>query len=69
METPHRKFGFDTVFDDRGGVAYTPPKVKKAFTAEEVEAARAEGYAQGERSAVARPPAVRASSLSRPARR
>lgn len=54
METPHRKFGFDTVFDDRGGVAYTPPKVKKAFTAEEVEAARAEGYAQGERSAVAR---------------
>jgi len=54
METPHRKFGFDTVFDDRGGVAYTPPKVKKSFTAEEVEAARAEGYAQGERSAVAR---------------
>jgi flagellar assembly protein FliH len=54
METPHRKFGFDTVFDDRGGVAYTPPKVKKAFTAEEVETARAEGYAQGERSAVAR---------------
>jgi flagellar assembly protein FliH len=54
MDTPHRKFGFDTVFDDRGGVAYTPPKVKKHFTAEEVEAARAEGYAQGERSAVAR---------------
>ena len=54
MDTPHRRFGFDTVFDDRGGVAYTPPKVKKTWTAEEVEAARAEGYAQGERSAVAR---------------
>ncbi|NQE64578.1 flagellar assembly protein FliH [Caulobacter sp. RHG1] len=54
MDTPHRKFAFDTVFDDRGGVAYTPPKVKKTFTIEEVEAARAEGYAQGERSAVAR---------------
>ncbi len=26
-DTPHRRFGFDTVFDDRGGVAYTPPKV------------------------------------------
>jgi flagellar assembly protein FliH len=54
MDTPHRKFAFDTVFDDRGGVAYTAPKVKKTWTAEEVEAARAEGYAQGERSAVAR---------------
>ena len=43
MDTPHRKFGFDTVFDDRGGVAYAPPRVKKHFTAEEVEAARAEG--------------------------
>lgn len=53
MDAPHRKFAFDTVFDDRGGVAYTPPKVKKTWTAEEVEAARAEGYAQGERSAVA----------------
>ena len=52
MDTPHRKFGFDTVFDDRGGVAYAPPRVKKHFTAEEVEAARAEGYQQGERSAV-----------------
>jgi flagellar assembly protein FliH len=52
MDTPHRKFGFDTVFDDRGGVAYAPPRVKKNFTAEDVEAARAEGYQQGERSAV-----------------
>ena len=52
MDTPHRKFGFDTVFDDRGGVAYAPPRVKKNFPAEDVEAARAEGYQQGERSAV-----------------
>lgn len=53
MDTP-RKFGFDTVFDDRGRVAYEPPKVKKAFTPEEVEAAKAQAYAEGERSAVAR---------------
>jgi flagellar assembly protein FliH len=53
-DSPHRKFAFDTVFDDRGGVAYTPPKVKKNFTAEEVEAARQQGFQDGERSAVAR---------------
>lgn len=54
IDTPPRKFAFDTVFDDRGGVAYEPPKVKKNFTVEEVEAARAQAYAEGERSAVAR---------------
>lgn len=54
MDTPHRKFAFDTVFDDRGGVAYAPPKVKKSFTPEELEAAKAQAYQEGERSAVAR---------------
>ncbi|PIC01186.1 flagellar assembly protein FliH [Caulobacter sp. X] len=53
IDTP-RKFAFDTVFDDRGGVAYEAPKVKKNFTLEEVEAAKAQAYAEGERSAVAR---------------
>ena len=53
-DIPHRKFAFDTVFDDNGGVAYAPPRVKKTFTPEEVEAAKAQAYAEGERSAVAR---------------
>lgn len=53
-DIPHRKFAFDTVFDDNGGVAYAPPRVKKTFTPEEVEAAKAHSYAEGERSAVAR---------------
>lgn len=53
-DLPHRKFSFDTVFDDNGGVAYAPPRVKKTFTPEEVEAAKAQAYAEGERSAVAR---------------
>jgi flagellar assembly protein FliH len=53
-DIPHRKFAFDTVFDDHGGVAYTAPRVKKSFTPEEVEAAKAQAYAEGERSAVAR---------------
>lgn len=50
----YQRFAFDTVFDDRGGVAYEAPKVKKSFTPEEVEAARAEAYAEGERSGVVR---------------
>lgn len=50
----YQRFAFDTVFDDRGGVAYEAPKVKKSFTPEEVEAVRAEAFAEGERSAVAR---------------
>jgi flagellar assembly protein FliH len=49
--TPKR-FTFDTVFDDHGGVS-APPRAKKNFTAEEVEAVKAEAYAAGEQSAVA----------------
>jgi flagellar assembly protein FliH len=63
IDTP-RKFGFDTVFDDRGGVAYTPPKVKKTWTAEEVEAARQQGFQDGERSAVARAEQEAANALN-----
>lgn len=48
-----RPFAFDTVFDDAGAIAYQPPVRRKHFSAEEVEAARAAGYADGERSAVA----------------
>lgn len=50
----YQRFAFDTVFDDRGGIAYQAPKVKKHFTIEELEAAKAEAFAQGEQSAVAR---------------
>jgi flagellar assembly protein FliH len=62
-DIPHRRFGFDTVFDDRGG-SYTPPKVKKSFTIEEVEAAKAQAYQDGERSAVARAEQEAANALS-----
>lgn len=48
-----RPFGFDTVFDDAGSIAWQAPVRRKHYSAEEVEAARAEGFAQGERSAVA----------------
>jgi flagellar assembly protein FliH len=48
-----RPFAFDTVFDDAGSIAYQPPVRRKHYTAEEVEAARVAGFAEGERSAVA----------------
>ncbi len=46
-----RKFTFDTVFDGERVIA--PPKLKRAFTPEEMEAARAEAFAEGQRSVVA----------------
>lgn len=67
-DIPHRKFAFDTVFDDNGGVAYAPPRAKKTFTPEEVEAAKAQAYAEGERSAVARAEQEAAQALAEVAR-
>ena len=47
----HQKFLFDTVFDQ--GRVVEPVRPRRAFTPEEMEAARAEAFAEGERSAVA----------------
>ncbi|HZW15349.1 MAG TPA: flagellar assembly protein FliH [Brevundimonas sp.] len=48
-----RKFGFDTVFDDAGRVIASAPRPKRMFTADEVEAAKAAAFAEGQRSVVA----------------
>ena len=47
-----QRFGFDTVFEENGRVI-APVRPKKNFTADEVEAIRAECFAEGQRSAVA----------------
>ena len=47
-----RKFSFETVFDDEGGIAYAPPKQKRIFTLEEVTQIRAECFEEGQRSAL-----------------
>jgi flagellar assembly protein FliH len=47
-----QRFSFDTVFEDNGRVIQ-PIRPKKSFTPEEVEAIRAECFAEGQRSAVA----------------
>jgi flagellar assembly protein FliH len=58
---PPRPFTFDTVFD---GVNVIPaPRPKRAYTPDEVQAARAEAYAEGERSALAQTEAAAAAAL------
>lgn len=62
----HQKFGFDTVFDGGGKVtAQAAPRPKRAFSPEEVEAARAEGMIEGERKALASAAAQQARALQR----
>lgn len=61
-----RRFAFDTVFDDAGAVSSEAAPVvarKRHFSPEEVEAARAEGFAEGERSAVVKAEAAQAAAL------
>jgi flagellar assembly protein FliH len=48
-----RKFSFDTVFDGGGAVISAPTRLKRAYTADEAEALRAEAYREGEASALA----------------
>jgi flagellar assembly protein FliH len=60
--SPPRKFTFDTVFD--GDRVIAPPKPKTAFTAQEVEQARAEGFAEGQRTVVAKAEADAAAALA-----
>jgi flagellar assembly protein FliH len=64
MTSPHQKFTFDTVFDSDGDVAYAAPRPKRAFTPDEVEHVRAQAYAEGERSAVARADEAAAAALA-----
>lgn len=56
-----RPFSFDTVFE--GDVAAEPRRVKRSFTPDEVEAIRAEAYAEGQASSVARAEAAAATAL------
>ena len=62
-QTPTR-FGFDTVFDDAGSVAYQPTLRKRAWTSEEVEQIRGAAFAEGERSAIAQAESQAADALA-----
>ena len=63
-DAPHQRFGFDTVFDGAGDVAYAPPRPKRLFTIEEVEQVRAQAFAEGEAQALASMAALQAQALS-----
>ncbi len=64
MNLPHQKFAFDTVFDDDGGVASEPVRIKRMYTPEEVQAEKAKAFAEGERSVVARAEQAMAAQLA-----
>jgi flagellar assembly protein FliH len=51
MTIPHRKFAFDTVFDEGGEIASAPAPTKRSYTPDEVEQIRQRAYAEGERTA------------------
>lgn len=63
-EPLHQKFGFDTVFDGEGEVAYAAPRPKRLYTADEVEVLRQQAYADGERQALASMQALQAQALA-----
>ena len=63
MNQPLARFSFDTVFDGEGVVIASTPRPKRSFTAEEVEAIRAQAYAEGERSTTALAEAQAAQAL------
>jgi len=48
-----KKFQFDTVFDQAGDVSFAPARVKRTFTADEVEVIKTEAFAAGEKSTTA----------------
>jgi flagellar assembly protein FliH len=61
---PPRKFVFDTVFEG-DNVVSSAPRPKRNYTADEVETIRAESWAEGERSAVAKAQQAQAEALLR----
>ena len=68
MTTPAaapRRFTFDTVFDGERVIA--PQAVKRHFSADELEAARADGFAQGQRAVTAEAEAQAAQALAQTA--
>jgi flagellar assembly protein FliH len=64
MSEPHAKFGFDTVFDHAGEVAFAAPRPKRSYTAEEVEAISQAARLEGERTALAGVAARQADALA-----
>ena len=59
-----RKFSFDTVFDGGGHVISAPPRVKRTYAADEVEALRQQAFREGEAAARAAAQGQQAQALA-----
>jgi flagellar assembly protein FliH len=64
MSEPHAKFGFDTVFDHAGDIAFAAPRPKRTYTTDEVEVISQAARAEGERMALAGVAARQADALA-----
>jgi flagellar assembly protein FliH len=64
MAEPHAKFGFDTVFDHAGEIAFAAPRPKRTYSTDEVEAISQAARAEGERIALAGVAARQADALA-----
>ena len=58
-----RKFAFDTVFDDVGAVAWTPPPTRHTLSSDDLETVRTEAFAAGEAAAGAQAQRAQAFAL------
>src|SRR3989442_7573585 len=63
-QAPHRKFGFDTVFDGPAEPGPAPNPYKRLYTADEMERVKAQARAEGETAALGRAEAQTAQALS-----
>ncbi len=64
MAEPHAKFGFDTVFDQAGEIAFALPRPKRTYSTDEVEVISQAARAEGERIALAGVAARQADALA-----
>ena len=60
---PLTRYEFDTVFDDGGAIAHQALRARRMFLPEELEAAKQQAFAEGERSSVAKAEADAAAAL------
>lgn len=64
MSEDLKRYGFDTVFDGAGDVAFAPPRPKRSYAPDEVEQISQAARAEGERTAMASIAAQQAQALA-----
>ena len=62
--TTNPKFQFDRVFSGDGKVSEPKPRPRRSYRADEVETIKAQGFASGEQSAIAKTEQAAAQSIT-----